>query len=371
MPLRIGNLETRIVEHPLRTGRMIVSAGGVHSISRFVQVCATNADGVRGYGEAATTPQWSGETAASAEALIRTCFSPRLIGASFDHPSDALAAMESAAWGNPFAKGAVDAALWDLWGRQEKKRVAAMVGDREPLTEIPTRGAVGAYPIEKSVEIAAAFTDLGCRTLKFKIGVPGIDDVARVRAARDRVGNEVVFTVDANAGYRTADAAVRAIEALLPYRIALFEQPTPRGRFGMMREVRKRIPIPVMADEGVFTPDELAEAIDHDCFDVLSVYTGKNGGFTRSLEMALTAQKGGKVCSIGSNRETDLGNAANLNLAAALTAFPVERIACDVVASYYYEQSSITRPLDASGGRVKVPEGPGFGVEPLPTHAHH
>jgi hypothetical protein len=52
-------------------------------------------------------------------------------------------------------------------------------------------------------------------------------------------------------------------------------------------------------------------------------------------------------------------------LAAGLEAFPVEKIACDLGSSLYYEQSSVNRPLALKKGRIEVPVGLGFGVEPL------
>ena len=114
----------------------------------------------------------------------------------------------------------------------------------------------------------------------------------------------------------------------------------------------------------VFTPGHLEEAIDRDAFDILSIYPGKNGGFSHSLAMARKAQAAGKVCAIGSNLETDLGQAAMACLASSLSAFPVERYACDLMGALFYEASYVTPPILYRDGRVQVPTGPGFGVVP-------
>jgi muconate cycloisomerase len=119
-----------------------------------------------------------------------------------------------------------------------------------------------------------------------------------------------------------------------------------------------------MADEAIFTPDELEMAIELDAFDVLSIYPGKNGGFTHSLAMAKRAQAAGKRCAIGSNLETDLGQAPHVCLAASLSAFPVEEIACDLMGSLFYAESAVTPPIKLAEGRVALPTGPGFGVTP-------
>ena len=145
------------------------------------------------------------------------------------------------------------------------------------------------------MRLAVEFWERGVRTLKFKTGEPGIDDVARLRAVRERLGPEPIFTIDANGAHATADEAVRAIEALLPFDLALAEQPTPRDRIGLLAEVRRRVPVPILADEAIFTPGHLDEALDLDAFDILSIYPGKNGGFTHSLAMARKAQSAGQV----------------------------------------------------------------------------
>jgi L-alanine-DL-glutamate epimerase-like enolase superfamily enzyme len=358
-------ITARIVDHPLRRERVIRTHAGTHDRSRFLVVEVTDATGCVGYGEAATTALWSGECAESAELMVRTQFAPALVGGSFDHPREALALLDSVAFGNPFAKSAVDTACWDALARANGVSVASLIADRPPIARIPTRASVGAYPTAHTLLLAQAFWDAGIRTLKFKVGMPGIDDAARMAAVRDLLGEEPVFTVDANGAYPTADAAVSAIEALLPFRLALVEQPTPRDRLHLLAEVRRRVDVPIMADEAVFTPDDLEEALDLDAFDVLSLYPGKNGGFTRSLEMATRARAVGKACAIGSNLETDLGQAAMACLASACSAFPVDRIACDLPAAVFYERSSLRDPLAFGGGSVAAPDGPGFGAIPL------
>ncbi len=132
----------------------------------------------------------------------------------------------------------------------------------------------------------------------------------------------------------------------------------------MLAEVRRRVPVPILADEAIFTPGQLEEALDLDAFDILSVYPGKNGGFTHSLAMARRAQAAGKLCAIGSNLETDLGQAAMICLASSLSAFPVERYACDLMGALFYEPSSVSPPIVYRDGRVRMPTGLGFGVVP-------
>jgi muconate cycloisomerase len=124
------------------------------------------------------------------------------------------------------------------------------------------------------------------------------------------------------------------------------------------------VSVPILADEAIFTPGHLDEALDLDAFDFLSIYPGKNGGPTRSLAMARTAQAAGKAGAIGSNLETGLGQEAMACLASSLSAFPVERFACDMMGALIYEPSAVTPPIIYRDGRVNVPTRPGLGAVP-------
>lgn len=365
MSFRLVSIQTRIVEHPLLPSRIIRSGAGVHDASCYLVVVVQDSQGAFGYGEAATTPIWSGESAQTARFFIEEVFAPLVLGNSFEHPREVAALLDGATYGNPFGKGALDTAIWDVWARSRNKPAWELFADREPVASIPTRASVGCYDVPDTVRIATEFWNAGIKTLKFKIGVPHFDDKARLRAVRQALGPEPVFTVDANGAYPTWPQAVAALEELLPFGLALVEQPTPRERIQAMAQVRRRLEVPILADEAIFNRQELQEALDCEACDYVSLYPGKNGGVTPLLEMAALAAEAGKACAIGSNLETDLGQAAMATLAAGLTAFPVEELACDLSAALFYQASSITEPLKLENGRVGIPTGSGFGVTPV------
>ena len=240
-----------------------------------------------------------------------------------------------------------------------------LVGDRASTERILVRLSIGGFDVDRTVRLARQYRRLGVRVLKFKVGVGTIDDAHRLAAVRAEVGDGPVFTIDANGAYSSADDAVRAYEKMAESQISLFEQPTPRRRISMLAEVRRRIDIPVMADESVFGPDELEEALALEACDLVSLYPGKNGGFTRCLAMARRAEMAGIKCAIGSALETDLGQGAMAALAASHRAFDVAGVGHDVQAAVMYEKSSVREPICLEDGHVNVPKGAGFAVEPV------
>lgn len=364
MPIRIARIATTITSHLLQPERVVISHAGAHSESVYLNVAVVNTTGETGYGEAATVLLWSGESAASAKWLVDTVIAPALVGATFDHPAEALALMDRLAVHNSFAKSAIDTALWDLWAKQQGVSVYQCFANRQPLQRIPVRGSIGAYPLDRTIELAKGFWQEGVRTLKFKVGLPGGEDIRRLLAVRDALGDEPVFTVDYNGAFQSADDAVAHIDSLRPARVAIYEQPTHRDRIALMAEVRKRAGVPILADESIFTRAHLAEAIELDAFDILSIYPGKNGGFTHAIEMAHMAARAGKPCVIGSNLETDIGQAAMGALAAGLSAF-AEGSACDLLSRMYYQRSSVVNGTPLVDGAYVPAHGIGFGVTPV------
>jgi muconate cycloisomerase len=364
MSIRLARFTCEIVEHPLRTDRIVVSAAGKHDSSRFILVTVEDDHGTCGYGEGATTTVWSGESAETAKWMVDHRLALKLTGITLDHPIEALDALGQTVAGNPFARAAVDTAVWDLWARCQDRSVSQLITERPLQEKLLTRASIGASDVPTTVRLARDFHQSGVRVLKFKVGVPGCDDHARLKAVRDELGPTPVFTVDANGGYATAEEALRAIDALLEFRITLVEQPTPSGRLTAMRDVKRRLSVPLMADESIWTPDQLDEGLELDAFDVLAVYPGKNGGFTRALQMARTVHRAGKSCAIGSNLESEIGLAAMGALAGSLPGFENTGAAGDFASSLYYKDVAICGPSRLERGYYRLPQGPGFGVIP-------
>lgn len=364
MAFQLCRIRSCIVEYPIVTDLIITSCAGRHATSRYLGVAVEDESGATGYGEAATVPIWSGETAASAALLLENIITPALLHRPYAHPSQACDEMDRALITNPFLKGAVDTAIWDMLARRQSVNVSSMIADRKPVAQLATRAGIASHCVEDAVRQARTMWDLGIKTLKFKTGLDYENDRRRLAAVRDALGDEPQLTVDYNSGLLSVTEAVTAIEALLPFNLSLVEQPTPRERLVMMAQVRKEVPVPILADEGIFSIRQLEEAIALEAMDMVALYPGKNGGFSRSLEMARVAAQAGLPCLIGSNLESDLGLASMGCLARSLSAFPVDRYASDLAASLYYQSATAAESQPLMNGCYQPPYGPGFGAMP-------
>jgi L-alanine-DL-glutamate epimerase-like enolase superfamily enzyme len=359
---RITRLTTCAIEVPIRRELMITSSLGAHAVSRPVLVRLETESGVVGAGEATVTPRWSGETAWGAKAVIDHYLAPAVLGLPVDDIAGALEAMDAAAVLNPFAKSAVETAMLDAWGKLEGKPLYALLGGPVRNRALPIRFSLAAARPETAAENARQRVAWGHRTVKVKVGLNPKADVERVAAVRDAIGPDVALTVDANGGWSVEDA-VWALDAMRPYSRLLAEQPVRREDLDGMAEVRRRVDVPIMADESVFTPWDAEQAFKKEACDILSIYPGKNGGVTVSMRIAELAAARGIPCAVGSNLELDPGTAAMCHLAVAARNVDAERYHGDILGTLYQELSVVKDPVRLEAGYAHCPTGPGLGVE--------
>ena len=360
--MKITRITTHQVEIPLKPSRRMISALGQHSVSRYVLVRIETDSGIEGAGEATVMARWSGETAWGASAVIDHVFTPLLIGCD---PSDIEAidqVMDRAAACNWFAKSAIEMACWDIRGKSEGKPVYELLGGAVRPLAITCRFSMGAYPIDRARKRAAELVEEGFETIKVKVGTEIDEDVARVTAVRETMGGERDLVIDANAGWDAA-TAIEAMRRMKDLDVGLFEQPTTKGDFHALAEVRREISCPVMADDIVFDLPDVIECIRHEACDVISLYPGKNGGIRKAWEMAELAGQHGVACSIGSNLEFDIAAAAMCHLVVACPNMQVETYPGDILGPDYHEARVATNPISVNGPVIETPTGPGLGVE--------
>src|SRR5919108_867240 len=126
---------TAVTAGPI-TGRVrpefaIVSSLGEHVAGNYVLVRVADSEGRVGLGEASVTPVWSGETQAGTVALIEGVLAPLVVGAD---PSDSewiMRRLDRAAFGNSFAKAALEMALLDLQGQSLGLPVYRLLGGKQ------------------------------------------------------------------------------------------------------------------------------------------------------------------------------------------------------------------------------------------------
>jgi O-succinylbenzoate synthase len=149
-----------------------------------------------------------------------------------------------------------------------------------------------------------------------KVKVRDASGISLVAAVRDAVGPHVALRVDANGAW-DVDTAVTMIGRLARYDLEYVEQPV--STLDELARVRRRVDVPVAADECIRTREDAARLRALDAADVIVLKQQPLGGVRAALEIAATA---GIPAVVSSMMETSIGIAAGLALAAALPDLP-------------------------------------------------
>jgi O-succinylbenzoate synthase len=223
-----------------------------------------------------------------------------------------------AGWGefSPFLE--YDARVAEPWLRASRE--AADEGWPDPLrTSIPVNVTVPAVAAERAAAIVRASN--GCRTAKVKVAEPGqslADEQARLEAVRDALGPDGRIRIDAN-GLWSVDDAVTRIPLLDRAAGGLEYVEQPVADVEDLAVVRRRVDVPIAADESIRRAEDPYRVRDLEAADVAVLKVQPLGGVRACLRIA---EDIGLPVVVSSALETSVGIAAGVALAAALPELP-------------------------------------------------
>jgi O-succinylbenzoate synthase len=306
-----------------------------------------------GWGEcvALEEPNYSSEYVDGAQHVLIHHLLPKLFERELEAPD--VATLLRGVHGHRMAKAAIEMAVLDAELRARGESFGQYFG--AVRREVDCGVSVGIQPsISELLKTVGGYLDQGYRRIKLKIK-PG-SDVEPVRAVRKEFG-DVPLQVDANTAYSLADA--EQLAKLDPFGLLLIEQPLPEDQVLAHAELAKKVRTPICLDESIESVQNAADAIELGACKIINIKPGRVGGY-------LEARKIHDLCAarrvpvwMGGMLETGIGRAANV----AMAAMPGFTLPGDTSASDRYYRRDITEPFVLRDGRLKVPSGPGLGVE--------
>ncbi|HEV2325807.1 MAG TPA: enolase C-terminal domain-like protein [Terracidiphilus sp.] len=358
--MKITDIECIPVRVPIRPELAIRAKFGTHSVSPFLLVRIQTDEGVCGLGEVSCTPRWSGEDQVTAAHFIRAILHPVLAGEDPRDIERLSAQMRRSLSGHPFTRAALEMALWDILGKLAGLPVYRLLGG--PVREfVPIKWSISGAEPARAAAIANWALEQGFRTMKVKVGIDPLQDVARVRAVREAVGPDIRLGIDANGAWDPA-TAVSMIRRLEEFDIFFAEQPVPPGDPDWLAEVRRQVQTPIVADESVYSPQDALAIVKARAADAFSAYVGKSAGIAPARRIAALAESAMLGCTIGSNLELGVGTAAMIHLAMASPGITAEEIPCDIIGPLYYTDDILMEPLPLLRGKALPVDGPGLGI---------
>ena len=250
-------------------------------------------DGSEGVGYAYTI----GTGGSSVVALLRDHLAPRLVGRDpdcieaiwkdcfFHTHATAVGAITS------LALAAIDTALWDWRCRRTGSPLWKAAGGAQP--RVPVYSTEGGWLhlapdalVAQTLQAKAA----GFLGAKVKVGRPRVaEDVARLAAVREAVGEGFELMVDANQCFTVAEAMRRA-RAFEPFNLAWFEEPLPAEDLGGHAELAAHTSIPIAVGESLYAPAHFREYLERGACSSVQVDAARIGGITPWLKVAHLAE---------------------------------------------------------------------------------
>ena len=268
----------------------------------------------------------------------------------------------------------IEQSVLDLLGKVTGKSVGEILGG-VVRKEVPVylSGSTRDTTAEQEVDIyARGIEATGCRTVKFKIGgrmsrnldaYPGRTETL-VKLARKRLGDDITLYADANGSY-DAKKGIEVGRMLESLNFVFFEEPCPWEELTETQAVTKALDIPVACGEQDSSLWRFQWMIKNGVMNIVQPDINYNGGLIRTARVAkMAAAAGMKIVP----HNTQSG-AASVNI--------LQFASCTPNIGPFMERTW-RRPQQAQdwfapnfiikNGVLRVPDGPGFGVEIDPNY---
>lgn len=309
--MKITDIKTHTMRVPFIRPFRISLGVMTHAVSCLVEV--ETDEGITGFGEGSPGPLITGENLEGTVESIRV-LGQRLIGMD---PRDMEAVYtvmnRTIAYGGA-AKAAIDIACHDILGKSSGLPLYKVLGGLD--SRIETDMTVGIDTPQVMAALAKEHVKAGFGVIKTKVGTDIETDLARVKAIREAVGDDVKIRLDANQGWH-AKEAVALLERLDEYEIELVEQPVPGYDFEGLKYVTDHSRVPVMADESCWDSRDALKLVSHRAVDFINIKLMKCGGLYEAKKIVDIAQAAGVECMLGCMAEE---SGIAINGAAALGA---------------------------------------------------
>ncbi|MBV0922902.1 o-succinylbenzoate synthase [Halomicroarcula limicola] len=223
---------------------------------------------------------------------------------------------------------------------------------------IPANATVGDGTAEETVAAAAEAVESGFGCCKLKVGGRSVEeDVERVRAVREGIGEDVTLRADANGAW-TRSEAESAFDRFASLGVEYVEQPLAADDLAGHADLRG-------GSVGVALDESLAQkragaVFDADAADVLILKPMVLGGPGDAYTLAMQARERGIEPVVTTTIDAVVARLAAVHVAAAIP----DVAACGLATGDRLARDLAADPATVSDGQISVPRSAGLGVDP-------
>jgi galactonate dehydratase len=272
----------------------------------------------------------------------------------------------------------IEIALWDLVGRATGLPVYALLGGkfRDKIRLYADCHAGGDDSPQANADKAQEVVAMGFTAIKFDLD--DLDSpfkfdafnhtlsngeldamVAKVAAVRQAVGPHIDVAMDLHGRYDTS-SGIRLARALEPFDLLWLEEPVPPENVAAMREVKRSTTTPICAGENLYLRWGFRDLIEQQAVDVIMPDLPKCCGLAEGKKIAALAEMY-YISLAPHNVCGPLGTIASCHCCAAVPNFLV--LEWHWLERPHWHILVRSEPPLIEAGYIRLPEGPGLGVE--------
>lgn len=331
-------------------------ATGTMEFAQNLFIRIHTSEGIVGVGECSAFPMIAGETQATCYEMAKD-FARLWKNKPADQIEDRLQELDLFTAGNYTAKSAFDLALYDIAAKAANQPLYRFLGGEKK--EIESDLTIGIDTPQKMGETAMAFKAKGVNMIKVKLGKQVKDDVERIKQIRNAIGDQIVLRIDANQGW-SYDDALAALTGLGQYNIQFCEQPMRKWNDERLPELCKLSPIPLMADESVFTHHDAERIIRNNACAYINIKFAKSGGIHEAIKINAVAEKNNIACMMGGMLESRVALTAKVHFAMAKKNIRFYDLDTCLLG---HLTDPVTGGVTYSGMRLQLTDVPGIGAD--------
>jgi L-alanine-DL-glutamate epimerase-like enolase superfamily enzyme len=267
----------------------------------------------------------------------------------------------------------IEFAILDMLGRICGRPMGRLIGEiRHRQVPVYQATEYREKPVEESLElIRRDVAESRARALKIKVGglmfmtkdVRAVAPPGRtermIPLVRETFGPDMALYADAN-GFYSVEEAVRVGRLLQEHRYSFFEEPVPFDWYEETKQVADALSMDVAGGEQEYSLHGFRWLLANDGLEIVQPDTYYFGGMIRSMKVARMAAALGKACTPHMSGG-GLGFLYMMHFVSALPNACPHHEFKGFGTSVRFECP--TSPLTVADGKVKVPTGPGLGVE--------
>jgi L-alanine-DL-glutamate epimerase-like enolase superfamily enzyme len=344
--------------------------GGVRTILKrdALYVKVSTDSGLCGFGP--------GSASENTAAIVNDKLSEMLVGREVGNPSDFITVTLGQLGMHAFAAaGAVEVALYDLWGKAEGCSVTEFFGGRKQ-DSVRCYGSAGMYQsAEDYAAEAASVCEAGYEAYKYRPALGPEEDIRTVELMREALGPNVGICMDAHAWWRMGDKSYGAdtieevAKAVSGLGVTWLEEPFPVDDRSAYAAFRKKNIVPLAAGEHEHDLAGFKQIVEGGCVDFAQADVSHHGGFS-GLSGILGLCEKSKISFAFHNWGTALETVADALIGSC---FSRETAAWLEYPEYAHRDSRFMYPYGLSdelvpdaprpvNGEIALPDGPGLGV---------